>query len=70
MKFRGNRIEVKVFAGTFVWPRSPVATRALVSESKIWARRCLNVMGTKVDPVSSCRDVKAGKEKFAGAAEN
>lgn len=34
------------------------------------ARMCLNVMGTKLLPVSSSSEANAGKEKFAGALEN
>jgi hypothetical protein len=34
------------------------------------ARMCLNVTGTKLLPVLSCRAANAGKEKLAGALEN
>lgn len=34
------------------------------------ARMCLNVMGTKLLPVSSSSEANAGKEKLAGALEN
>lgn len=71
VKFNGSDIWGKDLGGT-VWlsSKSPVPTLSPVSRSYMEARMCLNVTGTKLLPVLSCREANAGKEKLAGVLEN
>lgn len=69
VKFSGSWIVGKAFAGSFLGPKSPVATCLPVSRSKTCARICVTVKGMTLAWVLSSSSAKAPKVKLAGARE-